>query len=103
MSPEVIARKLALMSRYVQDSIPYKDVSFEDFMSDHYKIERLLELLVMTAADIAFHLLTMKGEPPATTYRAAFLRLGEIGVVSTAQRNKVPTNLPKPVRQSGSL
>jgi uncharacterized protein YutE (UPF0331/DUF86 family) len=51
-------------------------------MEKHYEIERLLELLVMTASDIVFHLISAKGEQAPTSYKAAFLRVGEIGIIS---------------------
>jgi uncharacterized protein YutE (UPF0331/DUF86 family) len=82
MSPEVIARKLSKMSQYLQDLAPYRNLDYKDFMIDHYKLERLIELLLMTASDIVFHLLSMKGEAPPGSYRAAFLRVGEMGILS---------------------
>jgi len=82
MSPEVIARKLLKISQYLQDLGPYRNLAYKDFMTDHYKLERLIELLLMTASDIVFHLLSMKGESPPGSYRAAFLRAGEIGILS---------------------
>jgi uncharacterized protein YutE (UPF0331/DUF86 family) len=82
MSPEVIARKLSKMSQYLQDLAPYRNLAYQEFMTDHYKLERLIELLLMTASDIVFHLLSMKGEAPPGSYRAAFLRAGEMGILS---------------------
>ncbi len=70
------------MSTYLSDLIPYKDVSFAVFMSRHYEIERLLELLVITAVDLVLHVLVARGEPAPLSYRAAFLRAGEIGIIS---------------------
>lgn len=81
MSPEVITRKLSSMNRYLQDLSPYSSIDFADFMADHYKIERLIELLVMAAADIALLLLLIRGEAPPGSYRAAFLRLGELHII----------------------
>jgi uncharacterized protein YutE (UPF0331/DUF86 family) len=89
MSPEVITRKLSKMSQYLQDLAPYGSVAYKDFVNDHYKLERLIELLIMTASDIVFHLLSMKGEAPPGSYRAAFLRAGEMGILS----EKLSTNL----------
>ena len=60
MSPEIIHRKLSNMINYLEDLLPYQNVSYETFYSDHYKIERLIEILVMTASDIAFHLLSQQ-------------------------------------------
>ncbi|MBI4849167.1 MAG: DUF86 domain-containing protein [Nitrospirae bacterium] len=48
----------------------------------HYEIERILELLVMTASDMVFHLIAAKGELTPASYRAAFLRAGEMGILS---------------------
>jgi uncharacterized protein YutE (UPF0331/DUF86 family) len=83
MSPEIIHRKLSNMINYLEDLLPYQNVSYETFYSDHYKIERLIELLVMTASDIAFHLLSQQKEPPPASYRAAFIRLGELEILDT--------------------
>lgn len=83
MSPEVIERKLALVARYIHDLQPYDGASFEVFMQRHYEAERLLELLLITASDIVFHLLAgNKEEPAPSSYRAAFLRAGEAGMLS---------------------
>lgn len=84
MSPEVVVRKLSRLSFYLKDLLPYRDVTFEQFMADHYKVERLLELLLGTDSDVVFHLLSMRGEAPPGSYRAAFLRCGETGFVRDA-------------------
>lgn len=70
------------MTTYLNDLLPYNDVSFDEFVKRHYEIERLLELLVMTASDIIFHLIAAKGEPVPLSYKAAFLRAGEMGIIS---------------------
>ena len=70
------------MATYLNDLLPYKDISFDEFMKRHYEIERLLELLVMTAGDIIFYLISSKGEPAPASYKAAFLRAGEVGIIS---------------------
>jgi uncharacterized protein YutE (UPF0331/DUF86 family) len=82
MSPDVVNKKLVSMTIYLNDLLPYKDISFDEFMKKHYEIERLLELLVMTASDIIFHLISAKGEPIPSSYKAAFLRAGEMGIIS---------------------
>ncbi len=84
MSPDVIRKKLVSMTTYLNDLLPYKDISFDEFTKKHYEIERLLELLVMTASDIVFHLISAGGEPVPTSYKAAFLRAGETGIISEA-------------------
>ncbi len=82
MSPEVISRKISRMLTYMEDLIPYGEVPYDAFLADHYKVERLIELIVMAASDIAFHLLAMKNEPPPVSYRSAFLRLGELKIIN---------------------
>jgi uncharacterized protein YutE (UPF0331/DUF86 family) len=58
-------------------------------MEKHYEIERLLELLVITASDIVFHLISSKGEAVPSSYKAAFLRAGEMGIISEKLSNKL--------------
>lgn len=82
MSPEVVARKLARMSQYVGELLPYRQCSYEAFWADHYKVERLIELLVMAASDIVIHLLDSRGEPTPASYRSGFLLAGESGLLS---------------------
>lgn len=82
MSPEVVKKKLESIARYLNDLIQYKKITFNEFMHKHYEIERILELLVMTASDIVFHLITDKGEPAPASYKAAFLRAGELKIIS---------------------
>jgi uncharacterized protein YutE (UPF0331/DUF86 family) len=51
-------------------------------MKWHYEIERILELLIMTASDIVRQQLAQRGEPARSSYRGAFLRAGEVGIIS---------------------
>lgn len=81
MSPEVLSKKLSSMSTYLNDLTQNKDITFDVFMDKHYEIERILELLIMTACDIVFHLISGHDEPTPATYRTAFLRAGEIGII----------------------
>lgn len=82
MSPEVVKKKLESIANYLNDLLPYKKIPFDEFMKKHYEIERILELLVMTASDIVFHLISDKGEPAPSSYKAAFLRAGELRIIS---------------------
>ena len=81
MSPEVVKKKLESITQYLNDLLPNKKISFNEFMQKHYEIERILELLIMTASDIVFHIITDKGEPVPASYKAAFLRAGELGII----------------------
>ncbi|MBI5665589.1 MAG: DUF86 domain-containing protein [Nitrospirae bacterium] len=82
MSPEVVKKKLESVTDYLNDLLPYKKITFDEFMQRHYEIERILELLVMTASDIVFHMISDKGEPAPASYKAAFLRAGELKIIS---------------------
>ncbi|MBI2265651.1 MAG: DUF86 domain-containing protein [Armatimonadetes bacterium] len=82
MSPEIVRKKLVHMTTYLRDLLTHRNISFEGFREKHYEIERLLELLVVAASDIVFHLITARDEPVPTSYRAAFLRAGELGIIS---------------------
>ena len=89
MSPEVVKKKLESITQYINDLSPNKKISFNEFMQKHYEIERILELLIMTASDIVFHLIADKGEPVPASYKAAFLRAGELGII----KKKLSKNL----------
>ncbi len=82
MSPEVVKKKLESITNYLNDLLPYKKITFNEFMKKHYEIERILELLVTTASDIVFHMISDKGEPSPASYKAAFLRAGELKIIS---------------------
>ena len=82
MSPEVAQRKLGQMATYLKDLQRHEGISFELFMERHYEIERILELLVVTASDIVLHLISLRGEAAPASYRAAFLRAGENEIIS---------------------
>jgi uncharacterized protein YutE (UPF0331/DUF86 family) len=82
MSPEVVKKKLESISNYLNDLLPYKKITYDEFLHKHYEIERILELLVMTASDIVFHLISDKGEPAPSSYKTAFLRAGELRIIS---------------------
>ena len=82
MSPDVLTRKLLILTKYLDELAFYEHVSLKEFMEDHYKIERLIELIVITACDMVFHFLMDRGEPPPGSYRAAFLRIGEKAILS---------------------
>ncbi len=82
MSPDVLRRKLSAVAVYIQDLRRHENITFEEFMKNHYEIERILELLIMTASDIVMHLLSSRDEAAPSSYRAVFLRAGELGILS---------------------
>ncbi len=83
MSPDVVKKKLIAITSYLGDLRRHESISFDEFMKRHYEIERILELLIMTASDVVLHLVTSRGESAPASYRAAFLRAGELGILST--------------------
>lgn len=83
--PEVVARKLAHLSPYLEELKPYRAVSLEEYVAEggpRRTIERLLQLLVEVAADINVHIVTeIEGTPP-TDYRSSFSAMVRCGVLS---------------------
>lgn len=80
MAREVLTRKLLYLRKLLADLAPLRALSMEQLLAEHYKVERLLELLVMAASDLIFHLLAERGVT-AQSYRDAFKRAGEVGLL----------------------
>ena len=75
MPPDVLLRKLAYLRQLLADLAPFQNMALTDMMTRHYTVERLFELLVMTASDILFHELAAQGISP-DSYRDAFRLAG---------------------------
>jgi uncharacterized protein YutE (UPF0331/DUF86 family) len=71
MAPEVLARKLDFLRRLLEDLAPFQGADAEEVKREHYKLERIFELLGTTASDVVFHLLSERGITPES-YRDAF-------------------------------
>jgi uncharacterized protein YutE (UPF0331/DUF86 family) len=82
VTPEVLLRKLAYLRQLLADLAPYEDATLTKVRAEHYKLERLFELLVMAASDILFHELTEQGLTP-DSYRDAFRLAGSQGLIPT--------------------
>lgn len=80
MAPDVVARKLGYLRSLLGDLREHAGAGPEEIAREHYRVERILELLVTAAADLLTHLLAEQGEPPGT-YREAFRRAGEAGLI----------------------
>ena len=78
MAREVLLRKLRYLRQLLADLTPYKDAMPAQVRQEHYKLERILELLVMTASDLIFHLLAEQNIQPES-YRHAFQLATEQG------------------------
>jgi uncharacterized protein YutE (UPF0331/DUF86 family) len=55
VAPEILLRKLAYLRQLLADLNPYENASLEEVITHHYKLERIFELLVVTATDIVNH------------------------------------------------
>lgn len=80
MAPDVLLRKLTYLRKLLEDLSPYKDASFAQVEAEHYKLERLLELMVMAATDILNHLLAERGKT-AVSYKSAFQLAAKEGMI----------------------
>lgn len=80
MAPEVLLRKLAYLRQLLRDLEPYRDATPGEVAAEHYKIERLFELLVVVSTDMLFHKLAELNRP-ADSYRDAFALAAETGLL----------------------
>jgi len=80
MAPEVLVRKLAYLRQLLVDMEFYQDATLAEVREQHYALERIFELLVMTASDILFHLLGERNIHPAS-YRESFALAADEGLL----------------------
>ena len=80
MAPEVLLRKLSYLRRLLDDLAPYAEASLEQVLADHYKLERIFELLVVVTADFLNHSLVERGLSP-TSYRDSYRMAAEQGLL----------------------
>ncbi len=52
MAPDVLLRKLNYLRQLLADLAPYENATLDQVLADHYKLERIFELLVVAATDI---------------------------------------------------
>ena len=83
MPPDVLLRKLTYLRRLLDDLSAFQNATLEEVLAAHYQIERLFELLVMTATDILFHELTAQGITP-DSYHNAFKLASDHGLLPAA-------------------
>ncbi|OOC09756.1 MULTISPECIES: type VII toxin-antitoxin system HepT family RNase toxin [Thioalkalivibrio] len=72
---EVIGRKLDMLHRFLTDMEYYAALDVSVQRQEHYAIERLLQLLCESAADIGLQLLRRDGDRLASAYREVFIAL----------------------------
>ena len=80
MAPDVLLRKLAYLRQLLQDLAPHQGATLQQVEAEHYKLERLFELLATAASDLLFHLLAQQGVAP-DSYREAFKEAAARGVI----------------------
>ncbi len=80
MAPEVVLRKLATLRRLLDDLRPFASATRAEVEAEHYRIERILELLATVAADLLQHLLAEQGVV-ADSYRDVFRRAASGGLI----------------------
>ena len=59
---------------------PYRDAPLSQTEAEHYKLERIFELLATASSDLLFHLLAEQGQRPGS-YREAFHMAAENGLI----------------------
>ena len=79
LEPEVMERKLAYLSRYLDDLGELAGLDDAGRRAQHYAVERLLQLLCEVAADLALQILKARGETLPAGYREVFEALGRRG------------------------
>jgi uncharacterized protein YutE (UPF0331/DUF86 family) len=75
----VIERKLAFLRQFLQDLEGYARLDAASRRREHYAIERLLQLLCESAADIALQRLKALGRALPASYREIFIALAQSG------------------------
>lgn len=76
---EVLERKLVLLRGFLQDLETYARLDAEGRRREHYAIERLLQVLCESAADVALQVCKAKGYALASSYRELFATLAGQG------------------------
>lgn len=77
----IIERKVAFFRQYLHDIGEYCALDDEARRRAHYAIERLLQLLCESSADLSLQILKSEGRPPPTSYREIFSTLADSGAM----------------------
>lgn len=84
MTEEVRNRKVLQLIEYYDDLAAYQNLSFEDYYSNRYSVERLIQLFVDTSVDLLAHTLKEKGKVGVKTYSQTFITAGNEGLIDNA-------------------
>ena len=94
MAPEVLLRKLTYLRQLLADLSPYENASLAKVRAEHYKLERIFEMLVVVTTDIVNHQLAERGII-ANTFRETFQL--------AAQENLIPDDLSEKLQDAASM
>ena len=94
MTPEVLLRKLSYLRQLLADLAPYERASLAQILADHYKLERIFELLVVATTDIVNHKLAERGLIPVS-YRDSYK--------VAAEQNLLPSELAERLQDAASM
>jgi uncharacterized protein YutE (UPF0331/DUF86 family) len=84
---EVLERKLAFLRQFLADLERYAPLDREARLQEHYAIERLLQLLYESAADIGLQVLRHRGQGLVGSYREVFSCLHRVGLLPAPLRD----------------
>jgi len=76
-----LERKLSFLHQFLIDLEHYSELDSDGRRREHYAIERLLQLLCESAADIGLQFLKAHGYALASSYREVFTALARLGVL----------------------
>lgn len=81
---EIVRRKLSHLDGYLRELAAYREVTLDAYLAPggpRRAVERLIQLIVETAADINVHVVTeLEGTPPGD-YRGSFLAAARVGLL----------------------
>lgn len=88
----LLERKLQRLTTYLEQLASFQSLTYAQFEEDatqHYAVERLLQLIVDEAIDINTQLLLMHRRAPAKDYYSSFLQLSALRVCSAAEAKRL--------------
>lgn len=94
MAPDVLLRKLSYLRQLLADLAPYENATLDQVLTDHYKLERIFELLVVATTDILNHKLAERGLIP-DSYRDSYKL--------AARQGLLPADLAERLQDAASM
>ncbi|MFA5892174.1 MAG: DUF86 domain-containing protein [Actinomycetota bacterium] len=82
---EIVRRKLAHLTGYLDELAIYADTSFDDYVGTggpRRAVERLIQLVIESAVDINVHIATESAGSPPPDYRSSFAAVARCGAIS---------------------